>query len=73
MEIHVPYFADGRNNDAAILQNEFDRDAERMRKWFRENDIAIVDRGYRDATELLTRLGIISKMTAFLERGRRQL
>lgn len=59
LDIQGPYFSDSRNNDAAILQNEFDRDAERMRQWFQEDDIVIVDRGYRDATELLYMLYIV--------------
>ncbi|EZA47388.1 hypothetical protein X777_16361, partial [Ooceraea biroi] len=47
---------DNRNNDAAILQNEFIRDAERIIRWFQETDIVIVDKEYRDVTELLARL-----------------
>ncbi|XP_025264350.1 uncharacterized protein LOC112637886 [Camponotus floridanus] len=72
-DIQGPYFSDSRNNDAAILENEFERDAERMREWFRDGDILIVDRGYRDATELLARLGIIWKMPARLQQGRNQI
>ncbi|XP_043469676.1 uncharacterized protein LOC122503266 [Leptopilina heterotoma] len=73
LAIQGPYFSDSRNNDASILRNEFEKDADRMRHWFQENDIVIVDRGYRDATELLEQLGIVCKMTAHLERGRNQL
>ncbi|EZA56076.1 hypothetical protein X777_03921 [Ooceraea biroi] len=58
LDIQGPYFSDSRNNNAAILRNEFVRDTERMTRWFQKNDIVIVDRGYRDATELLARLGI---------------
>lgn len=72
LDIQGPYFSDSRNNDAAILENEFERDAERMREWFQDGDIVIVDRGYRDTTELLTRLGIIWKMPAIIQQGRRQ-
>jgi len=73
LDIQGPYFSDSRNNDAAILQNEFHRDVERMREWFQERDLMIVDRGYRDATELLIRLGIRWRMPAFLEQGQSQL
>ncbi|KYN09188.1 hypothetical protein ALC57_18701 [Trachymyrmex cornetzi] len=72
-DIQGPYFSDVRNNDAAILRNEFETDVERMRRWLQENDIIIVDRGYRDSTELLQRLGIVWKMPALLEPGDRQL
>lgn len=44
-----------------------------MRHWLQEDDIVLVDRGYRDATSLHQQLGIVWKMTAFLERGQRQL
>lgn len=33
LDIQGPYFADSRNNDAAILRSEFDRDASKMRAW----------------------------------------
>lgn len=73
LDIQGPYFSDSKNNDAAILENEFEKDAERMREWFREGDIIIVDRGYRDAIELLIRLGIQHKMPALIQPGERQL
>lgn len=72
LDVQDPYFSDSRNNDA-ILENEFERDAKRMEDWFRDGDILIVDRGYRDATELLARLGIIWKMPTLLQQGRNQL
>ncbi|XP_029173786.1 uncharacterized protein LOC114942563 [Nylanderia fulva] len=73
LDIQGPYFSDSCNNDARILQNEFVRDADRMTTWFQENDIVIVDRGYRDATELLARLGILWKMPAIIQPDERQL
>lgn len=44
-----------------------------MREWFQANDILIVDRGYRDAVELLEQLDIRYHMSELLERGQRQL
>ncbi|KYN21785.1 hypothetical protein ALC57_05107 [Trachymyrmex cornetzi] len=73
LEIQGPYFSDTRNNDAAMLQNEFENDMERMGEWFHEGDIFVLDRGYRDATNLLTDLGMTWKMPAFLEKNQRQL
>jgi len=73
LDIQGPYFSDSKNNDAALLQNEFIRDADRMKHWPQENDIVIVDRGYRDATELLVSLGIVWKMPALLLRNQQQL
>jgi len=73
LDIQGPYFSDSKNNDAALLQNEFIRNADRMKHWLQENDIVIVDRGYRDATELLVSLGIVWKMPALLLRNQQQL
>lgn len=73
LNIQGPYFSDHPNNDAAILQNEFQRDADRMRRWFQDNDIIIVDRGYRDAIPLFEQLGITWKMPALLNDNERQL
>ncbi|XP_018394741.1 PREDICTED: uncharacterized protein LOC108773430 [Cyphomyrmex costatus] len=73
LHIQGPYFSDHSNNDAAILRNEFDHDAQRMRRWFQEDDIMIVDRGYRDAIPLFEQLGITWEMPALLNRNERQL
>ncbi|KAF5302341.1 hypothetical protein FQA39_LY10380 [Lamprigera yunnana] len=73
LAIQGPYFCDSRDNDAAFLQNDFEIDAKRMRHWFQEDDVVIVDRGYQDAVELLQRLGIVCKITAHLERGESQI
>lgn len=34
-----PYFSDYYNNDAAIFQNEFVRDAQALSNWFQNGDI----------------------------------
>lgn len=34
LAIHGPYFSDSRNNNAQMLNNEFQRDADNMRGWF---------------------------------------
>lgn len=72
LDVHGPYFSDTQNNDAAMLQNEFQRDVNTMKGWFQENDILILDRGYRDVTPLLHELGIFVKIPPFLERNQRQ-
>ncbi|EGI66282.1 hypothetical protein G5I_05245 [Acromyrmex echinatior] len=73
LDIHGPYFADSKNNDAAMLRNEFQADAGTLREWLGEDAIVIVDRGYRDVLPLLQALGIDYKMPAFLQQGQRQL
>jgi len=73
LAIQGPYFSDARNNDAAMLLKEYNDDVEEMRAWFKEGDIVLVDRGYRDATDFLVGLGISYQMPAFLQRNERQL
>lgn len=73
LDIHGPYFADSKNNDAAMLRNEFQADVGTLREWLGEDAIVIVDRGYRDVLPLLQALGIDYKMPAFLQQGQRQL
>jgi hypothetical protein len=66
LDVHGPYFSDSRNNDASMLQREFERDVNGLRAWFREGDIFVVDRGYRDAIPLLEALGISIEMPSSL-------
>ena len=73
LDIQGPYFLDCRNNEAQLLPNEFELDMANMAEWIQENDIVIVDQGYRDAIPLLERLGIGYKMPPVLRRGERQL
>lgn len=72
LAIQGPYFSDIKNNDATILNQEFERDIEGIRTWFQDGDIFIVDRGYRDSTPLFQQLGINYHMPPFLTRGHRQ-
>ena len=68
LAVHGPYFSDSRNNDASTLVNEFNKDMADIRAWFSATDIFILDRGYRDAQEFLTGLGIQIEMPAPLGR-----
>lgn len=73
LDIHGPYFSDSRNNDAAMLTNELQRDIQGIREWFQEHDLFIVDRGYRDAIPLLQELGIDHLIPNNIRPGERQL
>jgi len=76
LDVHGPYFSDARNNDAAIIRDDFNRQINRdrgnLRDWVRENDIFIPDRGYRDAVEFLEGLGLNYEMPPLLPRNQRQ-
>lgn len=73
LDIFGPYFSDSRNNDAEILRHNFEEDGNALRDWFENGDIMLVDRGYRDARQLLEILGIQCEMPAVLLPGQRQL
>lgn len=66
-------FFNTQNNNANILINDFERDIEGMRNWFQDQDIFIIDRGYRDAILTLQKLGVNIQMPSLLERGQSQL
>lgn len=72
LAVQGPYFSDSRNNDAQMLTNEFETDVDGLRAWLQEGDILIVDRGYRDAGDYLTGLGINYRMPHCLEQRRSQ-
>ena len=68
-----PYFADMKNNDAAILNHAMMRNADTIRQWVQEEDVFIVDRGFRDSLQVLEDLGIKAQMPSFLKKGEKQL
>lgn len=49
VSIQGPYLADHKNNDASILEHIMKTNAEDIKSWLSEDDIFIVDRGFRDA------------------------
>lgn len=72
LDIQGPYFSNAANNDAKILLNEFNRDVNGMRNWFRQQDICVLDRGYRDAIRTLERIGLKTIMPPFLQANQTQ-
>lgn len=68
-----PYLADNKNNDANILTHMLKSNLEDIKHWVQENDIFVVDRGFRDAISLLEDMGIKSEMPCFMKRGDKQL
>ena len=73
LDIYGPYFSGSRNNDASMLENEFQMDAASLGEWFRNREIFTVDRGNRNVLPLLENLGIHHKMPALLQPGQQQL
>lgn len=67
-----PYLADSKNSDAKILTHMIETNVEEIKDWIQEDDIFIVDRGFRDAEALLSDIGIHIEMPSFLTRGAKQ-
>lgn len=67
-----PYLADGKNSDAKILNHIMNTDTEEIKTWLQEDNILIVDRGFRDSAGVLADLGIQMEMPSYLQRGHKQ-
>ena len=68
-----PYLADGKNNDASILNHILNQNVEDIKSWIEEDDSFVVDRGFRDSLSLLEDLGIKAEMPRFLSKGQKQM
>ena len=68
-----PYFADSKNNDVSILKHIINNNIEEIKNWINPNDIFVVDRGFRDAVELLGELGIQAEMPCFMKKSEKQM
>jgi hypothetical protein len=66
-----PFLADGHNNDASIIKHIIKNNDQGIKTWLHDDDIIIVDRGFRDAVYSMEELGLQVKMPAFLK-GKKQ-
>lgn len=71
ISIIEPYFA--KDNDASILNHIMKSNIEDIRSWIQDDDVFIVDRGFRDSITYLQDLGIKVEMPSFMEKGERQM
>lgn len=67
-----PYLSNAKNNDAAITRHMVTRNSEGMNDWLQDNDLCIVDRGFRDVVEFLEERGLSVKMPVYLKKGSKQ-
>lgn len=67
-----PFLADGKNNDAAIAECIFKTNDGNILDWLEDDDVIVVDRGFRDAVGTMAQLGFRVQIPCFL-RGRKQL
>ena len=68
-----PYLADAKNNYSSILNHSIQSNTEDIKRWIQEEDVFVVDRGFRDSESLLQDLGITVQMPAFLQKGKKLL
>jgi hypothetical protein len=68
-----PYLSDSTNNDASILKHMIHCNTEELRTWLKEDDIFVVDRGFRGAGEVLKDIGIKMEIPSFMPNGAKQL
>ncbi|CAF4200472.1 unnamed protein product, partial [Rotaria sordida] len=60
------------NNDASILKHVIINNYDDILNWIQENDILILDRGFRDSLGVLKSLGIDVAMPSFLSPNQKQ-
>ncbi|CAC5402839.1 unnamed protein product [Mytilus coruscus] len=70
--IVCPYLSNGKNNDAAITKHMVTVNAEGMNEWLQQDDVCIVDRGFRDVVEYLEEQGFSVQMPLYLKKGQKQ-
>ena len=70
--IFGPFFSDNSNNDASILKHIMINNYDDILGWIEENDIMILDRGFRDSLGVLKSLGIDVAMPSFLDPNQKQ-
>ncbi len=71
MSVFGPFLTDGHNNDASIIKYIIKNDDRDIKSWLHNDNIIIVDRGFRDAVNSMEELGLQVQMPAFLK-GKKQ-
>ena len=64
-----PFYSDYYNNDASILKHVLLNNYEDILNWVEDNDIMILDRGFRDSLGVLQALGIDTAMPSISRQG----
>ena len=70
LSILGPYYA--KNNDGSITKHILKTNTEGMKSWLNDNDIFIVDRGFRDVSAYLVEEGFNVEMPQYLRKGNKQ-
>ncbi|VDI55633.1 Hypothetical predicted protein, partial [Mytilus galloprovincialis] len=67
-----PYYANAHNNDASITKHLFKTNAEGIKQWIKDDDVLVVDRGFRNAQAFLESLNLKVEMPCFIKKGQKQ-
>lgn len=67
-----PYMSDGKNNDANITVHMMKTNADNRMDWLTEEDILVLDRGFRDALPFLNDCGFQTESPDFLSKTQKQ-
>lgn len=62
------FLVDGKNNDVVIL-NQYLCEGEGLLKWVEENDILVLDCGFRDFLDMIEIVGLKLESFYFLYKG----
>lgn len=68
MSVLGPYRADGKNKDASFTKHMFKSNAKNLAKWISDDDVCIVDRGFRDFVDFLKSYGLQVDMPYYLSK-----
>ena len=70
--LSVHFLPTGKNNDVAIAENVFRNNDCDILNWLEDEDVIVVDRGFRDAVVIMVKCGFRVEIPNFLK-GSKQL
>ena len=71
MSVVSPFLTDSKNTDASIAKNIAINDGQDVLNWIHDDDVVVVDRGFRDSISAINRFGLNVQMPDFLK-GKKQ-
>ena len=69
VDVMGPYLSNGKNNDASIIKHIITSNSGNIMEFLKDDDVLIVDRGFRDDIPFLNELGFKTHMPAFLQKS----
>lgn len=72
VDVMGPYLSNGKNNDASIIKHIITSNTGNIMEFLKDDDVLIVDRGFRDDIPFLNELGFKTHMPAFLQKSVKQ-